>query len=589
MARYHYTDEFHPDFGQPWVNWLEWYGGKVRLRGDMTPAEAAKIYESDPQGVEFLIKAIECGQFEAMQKQDPITWGWKLKSWDKVIAAWEDYSFLVVLGGNRASKSVLLSRLMAWCMMNIPEADLQAYHVNDTKSNQEQQRFIYEALPQIYTYAKGHPNGPNRKILSLSKAKGQNYSLQWTQKSGFTGDVCIVPPHTGYERGSQILFNTYQQFLNDPQVAEGAMRHVVWCDEECPEALMNTLHSRLGDYRGKVFLTFTTLKGWTPLVSKIMEKAKPDEFRYAPELGYKVPCEFTSPIYGGCKIICLWSEDTPFMDYGEYRKKWRDESVPVKKARFYGLPTKSFASVFTLFSDEPDGPNVVKHGNLPWIKNPQRFNFDEKFTKYLILDPAPNKSWFMVWVAIDGAGNWWVYREYPDSSYGEWALPYINKAGTPVGKPGPAAKGLGYGVREYAELIRELEADDGEIYERIIDPRMGAAPITKQDEQTDLIEMLEDENLIFLAAPGVMEDIGLEKITALLAYDPKQERGYGNEPKLKISDRCENTIYALREYTKKGGKDESSKDPIDCVRYGAVSDLMHVTETSMMATGGGGY
>ena len=36
---------------------------------------------------------------------------------------------------------------------------------------------------------------------------------------------------------------------------------------------------------------------------------------------------------------------------------------------------------------------------------------------------------------------------------------------------------------------------------------------------------------------------------------------------LRISDRCQNTIFALKNFTNLGGKDEATKDPIDCLRY----------------------
>jgi len=41
---------------------------------------------------------------------------------------------------------------------------------------------------------------------------------------------------------------------------------------------------------------------------------------------------------------------------------------------------------------------------------------------------------------------------------------------------------------------------------------------------------------------------------------------------LYISERCQNLIYAMQEYTAKGGKDEATKDPIDCLRYLCVSN-----------------
>ncbi len=49
-----------------------------------------------------------------------------------------------------------------------------------------------------------------------------------------------------------------------------------------------------------------------------------------------------------------------------------------------------------------------------------------------------------------------------------------------------------------------------------------------------------------------------------------------NGPKLYISDRCQNLVYSMQEYTARGGKDEATKDPIDCLRYLLVSNCEFV-------------
>jgi hypothetical protein len=54
--------------------------------------------------------------------------------------------------------------------------------------------------------------------------------------------------------------------------------------------------------------------------------------------------------------------------------------------------------------------------------------------------------------------------------YGDWAM---ERGGKWVAGEACRQK-LGYGVQDYAELIKELEGEE-EIMERIIDPRMGAA------------------------------------------------------------------------------------------------------------------
>jgi len=72
-------------------------------------------------------------------------------------------------------------------------------------------------------------------------------------------------------------------------------------------------------------------------------------------------------------------------------------------------------------------------------------------------------------------GTYWVYREWPGVDVGDWAE---WRGGKWVA--GDGAKGQGYGIKDYVELIRDLEGDE-EIMERLIDPRLGAAKYQSAD------------------------------------------------------------------------------------------------------------
>ena len=69
---------------------------------------------------------------------------------------------------------------------------------------------------------------------------------------------------------------------------------------------------------------------------------------------------------------------------------------------------------------------------------------------------------------------------------------------------------------------------------------------------------------------------------AKLAYDESKEISSVNAPHLFISERCSNFIYAMQEYTAKGGKDEATKDPIDALRYIAVSNPRFYDEADLV-------
>jgi len=139
------------------------------------------------------------------------------------------------------------------------------------------------------------------------------------------------------------------------------------------------------------------------------------------------------------------------------------------------------------------------------------------------------------------------------------------------GKAGPAQKGSRKGIKDYVELILNME--EGEIIlERLIDPRLGAAEKQSADGATTIISDLDDAGMTVIPAPGVDIENGLQLITNKLAYDDSAKITSINAPKLYVSERCHNIIYALQEYTASGGKNEATKDPVDCLRYIAVSN-----------------
>ena len=57
---------------------------------------------------------------------------------------------------------------------------------------------IYDAIPL--------------SIKNLPTKKGTNHSLQYSQKNGFTDNICILPPIPGFQRGGAIKFGNYRQY-----------------------------------------------------------------------------------------------------------------------------------------------------------------------------------------------------------------------------------------------------------------------------------------------------------------------------------------------------------------------------------------
>lgn len=520
-----FADKYKPDFGIDWVP-------------HPSPDTLAKLSREE------LVRYADARRFADLRaEQNPVGSGWTLPMWRKVMEAWDKYSIIVILGGIRSSKSMFASRLCVWAAANIPQAEVRAYHVNEDRSIEDQQRFIWDALPM--------------GMRSLNTKKGMYHSIQYSQKNGFTDNVCILPPHPGAKRGGTIKFGNYRQYQQDAQVTEGFKSHVIWCDEELPPKMFETLIYRTIDYHGRLILTFTTLTGWTSLIQDILGKTRTIEKRYAPLANAQLPVIQESLSRPGLGIFYFWTEDNTFIDTQDFMDKVKLRPREEILARAYGIPTKSISGAFPAFDRDT---NVIKESDLPWVKNP-----DYKVTRYMALDPAGSKNWFMLWLAVDEDGTWWVYREWPD--YDDWAVP----GNTIEGKPGPAQKGSKKGINDYVEIIKQLEGDEV-IFERFIDPRLGAAEKQSLDGAVTIISDLDSLNMAFHPAPGVDIENGLQLITNKLSYDEQKPRSSINAPHLYIVDTCENLIFAMQEYTGKGGKNEATKDPIDCLRYIAVSN-----------------
>ena len=555
-----YADEVDAHFGIPWPEELGYERGEL-VSG--MGAEAAKLLLRDePEKARFLLELLE--NQPAQEERDAIAWGWNLASWRRVMDRWDKDKIHVIFGGNRSSKTTFASRLLVHLAQEIPEAELRSFHVTEDRSIEDTQKLVWDAIPQRY---------------KEMKKRSASHSFTYTHKNGFTDGKVIFPPVKGHKRGSYLRFNNYRQFLQDSQIIEGMTAHCIHLEEECPDRLFRTLMARTADYHGRIVLTFTTLQGWTDLVSGLLRGAETVESRYSEYLGMDLPVEQVSANWEDCRIHYFWSEDNPFFDSRELRRAYSKQPLEVRQARLYGVPTKVFQNKFPKFNPHL---NVVKTKELPWVKDA-----DAKVTRYMICDPAGSKPWVMIWVAVDEHDRWWVYREWPDSTAGAWALPHCNNQGKPIGKPGPGQRSLGYGYKDYADLIEDLEGEE-EMFERLVDPRFGKATVRTAQGETDMIREMMNFDVVMRPAPGLDIEHGLQKLNDLLSWDDVEPVSETNRPGFYVTEDCENVIYAMMEYSG-SSREEACKDWVDCLRYGAVSPLVHVTSGELAVAGGGGY
>jgi len=556
-----YADEIDARFGVPWTDDFKYDRGELKCA--LSDEEIDRLTVQDPVRAETLTRLLL--DQPNSEKEDPIEWGWTLPGWRRVMDNWKDTKIHVCLGGNRSSKTTFASRLLVHLAQNIPEAEIRSLHVSEERSVSDSQRYVWDCLPARY---------------KRSKKKSENHSLQYTQKNGFNAGKAILPPtHPDAERGSTIYFNNYRQYMADPQIFEGWAAHCIHADEEIPENIFNTLLARLTDNHGRLILTFTTLQGYTPLVNSLLKGATTVRSKYSALMDKELPTEQVSANWPDCRIYYFWSQMSPFVDADELVRTYSKQPQEVKLARLFGIPSKSFEGKFPKFQRET---NVIEHSKIPFILDPS-----VSVTRYFICDPGGSKPWVGLWAGVTKDGKIYVYREFPDSTMGAWAIPHINGAGKAVGKPGPGQRPLGWGYSDYKDYF-EAQEDGEEIFERIVDPRMGAATVRTKEGESNIINTMSNMGFVFRAAPGVSIDSGIAKINDALSWDDTETMTDKNCPKLYFSDQCENTISSMLEYAGESKSDYFS-DQIDCLRYLFVSGADHVTHRDIQVTGGGGY
>jgi hypothetical protein len=561
MPKITYTDEVDARFGIPWTDDLKYEKGELVCA--LSPEEIDRLTIEDPERAQTLTRLLM--DQPTSEKEDPIQWGWTLPGWRRVMERFDKDKIHVIMGGNRSSKTYFANRMLVHLAQSIPEAEIRSMHVTEERSISDAQRYVWQNLPARY---------------KRTKKKSSTHSLQYNQKNGFNAAKAILPPtDPNAERGSTIYFNNYRQYMADPQIFEGWSAHCIHMDEEVPESIFNTLLGRTVDYHGRLILTFTTLQGWTPLINSLLKGAETVRTRYSELLQRELPVEQISANWPDCRIHYFWTQDSPFIDGHELVRTYSKQPQEVKLARLYGIPSKSFQGRFPKFNRET---NVVEHEQIPFIKDP---SID--VTRYFICDPGGSKPWVALWAGVMRDGRIFIYREFPDSTMGAWALPHVNGAGKSVGKPGPGQRPLGWGYIDYKNHFEDLE-DGEDIFERIVDPRMGAATVRTKEGESNIINTMSNLGFVFRAAPGVDIEAGIAKINDALSWDDTEPMTVDNTPKLFVSDHCDNLITSMMEYSGQS-RAEHFKDQIDCLRYLMVSGAEYISESSLQATGGGGY
>jgi len=491
------------------------------------------------------------------EKLDPYRHGFDLPHWKEADELLKENNELLVLGGNRASKTEWAAKRIVQTMINVKDARVWCLHTTNQSSIQMQQNVIYKYLPS--------------EFKNLKKNKVQN--VEYTQKNGFSDNTFILP------NKSQCFFMNYAQKRD---VIEGGEVDLIWCDELVPLDWIETLRYRIVTRSGKLMVTFTPITGYSPVVKEFVSGAKITKTRESPLLPDTVNvngCPKGSMPYIArshirpASVMWFHSELNPYNPFEQLKKTLSGKKSHEIKIRAYGWADNITGNQFPRFIDSI---NVVKEQDIP-----------SEGTNYMVVDPAGARNWFMIWAKATDDGSLYVYKEFPDTSEGEWALPSAD----PDGKIGTGQRSnAGRSLADYKELILELEGTE-EICERYIDPRAGGTKAVTEDGGVTLIDMLDDGEvpMHFIPAAGVKIDQGIAMINDGFSYDQNIELSPLNKPKLYISDKCQNLIYCIKEWTGQDGEKGATKDPIDCLRYLMTMNPVHLTKNTIKSWGGGSY
>jgi len=521
------------------------------------PSEAEIVELATTLGSDGAVQVLKRREEKIQAEQnDPYRHGYEPESWvdaDKLLMSGNE---LLIMGGNRAGKTEYAAKRVMQLLCTRPNSRIWCLHTTSQTSIQMQQAVIWKYMPPEFKTAK--------------KTKVTN--IQYSQKNGFTDATFVLPNR------SQCFFMNYGQ---EKKVIEGGEPDLIWCDELVPQDWIETLRYRLVTRSGKIIVTFTPITGFTPVVKDYVSGCRIKKTLYADllpdtqnvpsipkgHMPYIAECS-----KGSANVIWFHSILNRYSPFEQIKLALRGRGPYEVKIRAYGWAESLAGSQFPRFGE----PNIIPASQIP-----------EEGTNYMAVDPAGARNWFMVWMRIDEFGNKFVYREWPDISMGEWALPSDKSDG----RAGPAQKqGAGMGLTEIKEHILNLENGE-EITERFIDPRAAGSPVINKEGGTTLLQLLDEEPLpmYFTASAGLRLEEGVSIINDWFSYNQNEPISAINQPKLFISEECKNLMWCLREWTGIDGEKGSSKDPIDALRYIAVMQPDYGGADTFRAFGGGSY
>ncbi len=484
-----------------------------------------------------------------------------MEHWEYAEDILREKTSVIALGGNRSGKTEWGARAIVNAAVNNPGSQIVCFAQDADASIRVQQAAVFRYLP---------------KDLK-QKQRGQIEYVNYSTKNGFTGGSLILP------NGSAIYFHTYSQFIANRSKFEGLelgsknptwLNIGLWLDEYLEDGdLVETMRFRLATRNSLMLITVTPIDGYTPFIASFLKDAETKKTRNAELLeGEEVP------LIQICKekdagIVYFHSILNPFGGYERIAKELAHSPRDEILTRAYGIPVKSMTTLFPLFNTN------VHVGKSPKLSS-------KTHSVYQVVDPAGKRNYVAIWAAVDEKGYVSILKEFPDrNTYGAWA-----EFGDPKWKFGPASKKMGYDIKGYVELFKDIEEELGvEVFERIGDSRFFAS---EDSDNMDLFAHFAEHGLHFVPSDGRQEDTGIAALDEWFYYNPNADVDHANKPLLSIHESCGNLIYSIMNYGQNGKKDEPLKDFIDVLRYlrmahsGNGPDHYSKNELSLKSQGG---
>lgn len=518
-------------------------------------------------------------------ENDPLRCGVKLKQWALVEERLKTDKIVICLGGNQSSKSELGAYLSAralyegaWWKSGEKPTKVACLHTLSDSSIRQQQPYIYKYLPPEWR--------------NLGKV-GKVTNICYTQKNGFSENSLITPD------GSECNFFNYQQ---DIDVIQGYTLDFIWADELLNGEWLKELPFRTMARNGRILITVTLIHGMIGAIKGILDHCEIRQTaKVNPELFNDV--NEGSHLARGCppmevpllavdektkkSVIWLHTENNPFNPKTNLIESVANRPREQVLIRAYGYCESTAISAF---------PKFDKRVHVLTAEKFREYIRDKKYTVYMSADPGGAKPWVFKYYLVTEDGIKILFYESPEfDKYGAWAEPPDKDMPHPKWKRGPAHGAYsGAGIIALKKLFEEIETKTlkeilgseraPEIYERYIDPRMGAMTVPGAENETSFIALMEDEQIIdgktegksylFTAAYSGASGHGSNPVEASvyiinseLDYDARTPLSPQNTPHYFMLADCQNTITTYENFSVANNKDCPLKDFLDPDRY----------------------